>query len=111
MALIKLVFWVLEFLRKSFCVGFWRTHIICLFILTYFLYLIKRFEDTVWNDNVITQDAIIVEENGREEGTGLIETSPAAGVHAWSLLGTLLNRVCFILFVLVYLFMFVRYFT
>lgn len=57
------------------------------------------------------EDTIIVEQNGREEVNGLTGTSPAAGVHAWTLFGTLLNRVCFTLFVLVYLFMFVRCFT
>jgi hypothetical protein len=75
----------------------------------------KPFGVRSWNYgvlfNVILQEAAFAEEEGEEEGTGLIGTPPAGEVQGWVLFGKLLNRVCFAVTMFVYLLMFVRCFT
>jgi hypothetical protein len=74
---------------------------------------LKPFEDRIWTDlyftRTVPQSAAVAEEE--TEGAVLVGTSTADGVHAWSLLGGLLNRVCFIIAALVYVFIFVRCFA
>ncbi|KDR17732.1 Neuronal acetylcholine receptor subunit beta-3 [Zootermopsis nevadensis] len=55
-------------------------------------------------------DAAIVEEEGEEE-VGLIGTPTAVGVRGWTAFGRLLNRVCFIVTLFVYLLIFARWLT
>jgi len=62
--------------------------------------------------NIIYQDAEIAEEDGGDEEESRLLGRPSAdGVHGWALFGTLLDRVCFVVTLLTYLFMFIRYFT
>jgi len=57
------------------------------------------------------QDSGSARGEGTDEGSELAGTSPAGGVHCWALFAILLDRVHFLIFIMVYLFLFGRCFV
>ncbi|XP_069678414.1 neuronal acetylcholine receptor subunit non-alpha-3-like isoform X1 [Periplaneta americana] len=71
-----------------------------------------RLGQTLLSVKVSAEGAATVKPEGtEEEGSGLVELPPAEDSSGWSLLVRLLDRTCFAVYVVVYLFISIRCFT